>query len=187
MMKRSSSRRRLRFRLQWRAIAMLALVWVVLWGNYSLLDLLVGIALAWLITVTFPLPPIRYHGRPHPIGLVKLLFTTLRDLAVASYRLTMQSLGREIDFYPAVIRVRLHTNQDFYQVQTAEIISIVPGSIVIDARRSNRVLYLHIVDTEEQAGGVEQARARALEVERRVLEAMGSKAEIARARGEAAS
>lgn len=180
-MRKSSSRRRLRFRLQWRAIALMTLVWVVLWGNYSLLDFLVGIALGWLVTITFPLPPIRYHGRPHPIGLVKLFFATVRDLAMASWRLTMQAFAREIDFYPAVIRVRLRTNQDFYQVQTAEIISIVPGSIVIDARRSNRVLYLHIVDTKDE-GGVEQARAQALEVERRVLEAMGSSAEIARAR-----
>ena len=179
MIRRSTSRRRLRFRLQWRAIMVLTVIWLVLWGNYSLVDILVGMALSWLITVTFPLPPIRYHGRLRPLGLLRLIGSVLHDLAVASYRLTMQAFGRQINFRPAVIRVRLRTHQDLYQVETAELISIVPGSIVIDARRSTRVLYLHLVDLPE-ADTVEQARQAALDVERRVLEAFGSDIEIAR-------
>ena len=106
-MKGSTLRRRLRFRLQWRAIVMLALIWVVLWGNYSLVDIVVGIAASWLVTVTFPLPPIRYHGRPRPLGVLRLVVTTLRDLAVASWRLTLSAFAPRIDFHPAVIRVRI--------------------------------------------------------------------------------
>ena len=177
-MKRSASRRRLRWRLQWRAILALTAIWVILWGNYSLVDIVVGIAASWLVTVTFPLPPIRYHGRPRPLGVLRLVVTTLRDLAVASWRLTLSAFAPRIDFHPAVIRVRLRSNQDLYQVETAELISIVPGSIVIDARRSNRTLYLHLVDVTGP-DGVEQARHEALEVERRVLEAIGSRSELA--------
>ncbi len=177
-MRRSASRRRLRWRLQWRAILALTAIWVILWGNYSLVDVLVGAVLAWLVTGTFPLPPIRYHGRPRPLGILRLTFTTLRDLAVASWRLTLGAFGRRIDFHPAVIRVPLRANQDLYQVETAEIISIVPGSIVIDARRSTRMLYLHLVDVSGP-DGVEQARREALKVERRVLEAIGSTSELA--------
>ena len=176
-MKGSTSRRRLRFRLQWRAIVVLAAIWVVLWDNYSLVDVLVGTGLAWLITVTFPLPPIRYHGRLHPIGLIVLGATLLRDLAVASWRLSLSAFAPRIDFHPAVVRVKLRASSDLYQVETAEIISIVPGSIVIDARRSTRVLYLHLLDVAEP-DGISQAKQEALAVERRVLKAMGSKAEL---------
>lgn len=177
-MKGATSRRRLRFRLQWRAIVVLAGVWVVLWGNYSLVDLLVGLGLAWLITVTFPLPPIRYHGRLHPIGLIVLAAALLRDLAVASWRLSLAAFSPRVEFRPAVVRLQLQSNSDLYQVETAEIISIVPGSIVIDARRSARVLYLHLLDVAEE-DGVAKAKEEALAVERRVLRALGSKAEIA--------
>ena len=177
-MKGSTNRRRLRFRLQWRAILVLALIWMVLWGTYSLVDLLVGLALGWLITVTFPLPAVRYHGRLRPLGLVRLILATLRDLAVASWRLAGAAFAPRIGFRPAVVRVRLRSRSDLYQVETAELISIVPGSIVIDARRSARVLYLHLLDVSGP-GGVESAKAEALRVERRVLHAMGSRAEIA--------
>lgn len=177
-MRYSSSRRRLRWRLQWRAILALTTFWVILWGNYSLVDIAVGIAVSWLVMVTFSLPPIRYHGRPRPLGVLRLVVTTLRDLAVASWRLTLSAFTPRIDFHPAVIRVRLRSNQDLYQVETAELISIVPGSIVIDARRSNRTLYLHLVDVTGP-DGVERAHHEALEVERRVLEAIGSTSELA--------
>ncbi|MFT4296491.1 MAG: Na+/H+ antiporter subunit E [Micropruina sp.] len=176
-MRRSSSRRRLRWRLQWRAILALTVLWVILWGNYSLVDICVGLVLSWLVTVTFPLPPIRYHGRLRPLGLVRLAAATVRDLAVSSWRLAVAAFGPRIDFHPAVIRVPLRSNQDLYQVETAEIISIVPGSIVIDARRSNRMLYLHLVDVDGP-DGVEHARRESLKVERRVLEAIGSNAEL---------
>ena len=185
-MRRSASRRRLRWRLQWRAILALTVIWVILWGNYSLVDVLTGLVVGWLVTVTFPLPPIRYHGRLRPVGLLVLAFTTTRDLAVASWRLTLSAFAPRIDFHPAVIRVRLRANQDLYQVETAELTSIAPGSIVIDARRSTRVLYLHLVDVSGP-DGVEESRHHALEVERRVLEAVGSDAELAALRRRAAS
>lgn len=185
-MRKSAGRRRLRWRLQWRAILALATIWVILWGNYSLVDIVVGIALGWLVTVTFPLPPIRYHGRPRPLGILVLGLITLRDLAVASWRLTLSAFAPRIDFHPAVIRVPLRSNQDLYQVETAELISIVPGSIVIDARRSTRMLYLHLVDVSGP-DGVEESRHNALEVERRVLEAIASDTELAALRRKAAA
>ena len=85
-----------------------------------------------------------------------------------------------------MIRVPLRSNQDLYQVETAELISIVPGSIVIDARRSTRMLYLHLVDVSGP-DGVEESRRNALEVERRVLEAIASDAELAALRRKAAA
>ena len=156
-----------------------------LWGLRTFLAAL-GIALGWLVTVTFPLPPIRYHGRPRPLGILRLGLVTLRDLAVASWRLTLAAFVPRIDFHPAVIRVPLRSNQDLYQVETAELISIVPGSIVIDARRSTRMLYLHLVDVSGP-DGVEESRHNALEVERRVLEAIASDAELAALRRKAAA
>ena len=184
-MRKSAGRRKLRWRLQWRAILALAAIWVILWGNYSLVDIVTGIALGWLVTVTFPLPPIRYHGRPRPLGILRLGLVTLRDLAVASWRLTLAAFVPRIDFHPAVIRVPLRSNQDLYQVETAELISIVPGSIVIDARRSTRMLYLHLVDVSGP-DGVEESRQHSLEVERRVMEAVASDAELAALRRKAA-
>ena len=48
---------RLRFRFQWRAVILLAAIWVLLWGDASLLNILYGALLGWLVTVVFWLVP----------------------------------------------------------------------------------------------------------------------------------
>ena len=39
----------------------------------------------------------------------------------------------------AVVRVKLQTHSDLYQTLTSELVSLVPGSIVIEARRQESV------------------------------------------------
>ena len=78
----------------------------------------------------------------------------------------------------AVIEVQLRTRSDFYLTLVAELIALVPGSVVIDARRSTSVLYLHLLDVERD-GAVEAQRRHVLVVEERVVRALGSREEIA--------
>ena len=40
-----------------------------------------GLLIAWLVTIVFPLPPLRYRGRLHPIRAAWLALVLLRDLA----------------------------------------------------------------------------------------------------------
>jgi multicomponent Na+:H+ antiporter subunit E len=73
--------------------------------------------------------------------------------------------------------VQLRSRSDFYLTITAELVALVPGSVVVDARRSTSVLYLHLLDVHDEAA-IEAQRAHVLAVERRVVRALGSRAEI---------
>ncbi|MFC6448525.1 Na+/H+ antiporter subunit E [Cellulomonas gelida] len=59
----------------------------------------------------------------------------------------------------------------------AELCSLVPGSLVVEAHRLTGRLYLHVLDVEA-AGGIEAARQAVLDQEERVLRAFGSDAEL---------
>ncbi|HQA77837.1 MAG TPA: Na+/H+ antiporter subunit E [Propionicimonas sp.] len=168
---------RLRFRFQWRAIVLLALVWVLLWGDASLLNILYGALLGWLVTVVFWLAPIRYYGRVHVGRALLLLFTQLRDLAVASVHLAMVAIRPRLELRPGVVKVTLRSNSDLYQVMVAQLISIVPGTLVVEVSRHPRLLYLHVFDLPD-AAAVKRERKHALALERRVVEAFGSKSDI---------
>jgi multicomponent Na+:H+ antiporter subunit E len=60
---------------------------------------------------------------------------------------------------------------------TAELCSLVPGSLVVEAHRLTGMLYLHVLDVE-QSGGVERARQTVLDQEERVLRAFASDSEL---------
>lgn len=168
----SSHRRRLRFRPQWGYITLLTVFWVAISGQLNPFGVVGGAALAWLVTIAFPLPPLHYRGRPNPWGLVVLVTVLVRDLAVASFTLARQALQPNPTPQPGIVRVQLASDSDLYQVNTAELLSIVPGTIVIDARRRTRTLYLHVFDLSGQSP--DDVRAESLAVERRVLRALAS-------------
>lgn len=173
----SRTARRLRFRFQARAVVLLTLVWVALWGEASLLNILYGAALGWLITVVFWLAPIRFYGRIHPWRVLLLALTQLWDLAVASVHVALVAFHRRVELRPGIIRVELRSNSDLFQVGVAQLISIVPGTLVVETERRPRLLYLHVFDLPDDAA-VERERKHALVVERRLVTAFGSAADI---------
>jgi multicomponent Na+:H+ antiporter subunit E len=73
----------------------------------------------------------------------------------------------------AVIEVDLSTRSDFVLTVVAEMVSLVPGSLVVEARRSTHTLFLHVLDAGDMAG-VETMRAQVLALERRVVLAFGA-------------
>ena len=173
--------RRLRFRFQWRAVLLLAAVWVMLWGDPSLVNIVFGAVLGWLITVVFWLAPIRYYGRVHPWRVAVLLVTQVKELAVASVHLAAVAFQLKPKLRPGVIRVELRSNSDLYQVGVAQLISIVPGTLVVEVSRHPRLLYLHVFDLPDD-GAIERERRHALALERRLVEAFGSASDIAAVR-----
>jgi multicomponent Na+:H+ antiporter subunit E len=177
MTKLSPSARRLRWRLQWRSILLLTALWVMISGWYTPISVVGGLLLSWAVTVLFPLPPLRFRGRLHPWGLVKLVGHTLGDLARASFTLARQALDPRFHPRSGIVRVRLRSDSDLYQVHTAELTSIVPGTVVVDARRRTRTLYLHVFDLSAQTP--EGVRDATLRTEQQVLDAYASSAQLA--------
>src|SRR5690349_19405454 len=62
----------------------LVLIWMALWGSYSLIVILLGIAVSALILLLFPLPTMEFRFGLHPWRMVVLLATFLWDVVVAS-------------------------------------------------------------------------------------------------------
>ncbi|MGB2765591.1 MAG: Na+/H+ antiporter subunit E [Propionicimonas sp.] len=170
--------RRLRWRFQGRAVVLLAAVWVMLWGEPSLLNIGFGLILGWLITVVFRLPPIRFYGRLHPWGLLVLVVSTSWDLARASVQLSLLAFRPGLDLRPGIVKLPLRSHNDLFQVAIAELISIVPGTLVVETTRHPRTLYLHVVDLSAP-GAVEYEREHAAGLERRLVRAFGSPQDIA--------
>lgn len=168
-----------RERLKFRPLSVLGilLVWIALWGSLSPLVLVSGVLLGWLVGVVFPLPPIHWAGRFHPIGFLVLVGTLLRDLVVSSARLIGLAFAKKVNLNAGIVRVDLHTDDDLYQVAVAEMISLVPGTVVVEVVRHPRRLYLHAIDLVGD-DPVARIQRMAEGVDRRVVRAFGSTAEI---------
>ncbi len=168
---------RRRLALQPRAILTIAIVWVLLWDRVSWGNFINGIAVGLLVTLAFPLPSIEFRGYPRPHRVLWVVVRFLTDLVTASIQVVLLVFtGRP--FKNAVTEVQLRSRSDFYLTITAELTSLVPGSVVVDVRRSTSTLYLHLLDVGKP-GEIERNVERVLAVEERVVRAIGSSDEIA--------
>lgn len=159
-------------------IAWLTIVWVLLWSDLSLANVIGGLLVATVITASLQLNPVPFHARLHPRGFAVLLGHFLREIVLASVQVAVLALRRRKVPRGAVIRIRLRSHSDVVLTATAELTSLVPGSIVIEAHRLTGTLYVHLLDAE-LAGGLDAARRHVLEQERRVLYALAAPDEIA--------
>lgn len=160
-------------------IIVLAVVWILLWGELSLLIVLSGIVVGLVITLMFPLPPIPFAGRVRPLALCWSLIQLLGDLVVASVEVSRTILRPGPPPRAAILRVKLRSDSDLYQTLTAEQVSLVPGSIVVEARQSTRTLYVHVFDVSDESD-LDRVRREVHEAEDRVLRSLGSAEERAR-------
>ena len=159
--------------LQPTSLAWLTLLWVALWGDISVANILSGLALAVAVSLVFPLPPVRMRLRIRPTWLVRLVVRFFSDVVVASVQVAWTTVTLRGASRNAVIAVDLETPSDFVLTVVAEMVSLVPGSIVVEVRRSSHTLFLHVLDARDERG-VERARRRTYALERRVVYALGA-------------
>jgi len=155
-----------------------AVIWVLLWGDLSLANLVSGFLLGLLITWVFPLPPIDFHGRFRLWPHTKLIAILLFDLVRSSFVVAAQAFHFGHTMRNAVVRVDLRTHSDLYLTLTSELVSLVPGSLVMEARRQESVVYLHVMDVRSPAD-IAEARRKVLRAEERVVRSFSSDDEVA--------
>ena len=137
----------------WRAyvitLTMLTLVWMALWGSASLIVILLGIAVGALILLLFPLPTMYFRFGIHPWRMLVLLVRFLWDVVVASVQVSWLAIRPRLP-QPEVTTVQLASDSDLLEALTALAVSLVPGSLIIDADSEDRTLTIHVLDPGKQ-------------------------------------
>ncbi len=176
-------RREVRQRLWQQLPLLVALVvlWMVLWGQFTGLSLVTGIVVAVVVTRVFYLPPVELSGRINLWYTLVFLAHFFLDVAVASFQVAFQALAPKRIPHSSVIGIQLRTRSDLVMTLDAIAMSLVPGSLVVEADRERSILYLHTFATESQED-VEAMRRKVLVVEARIVRAIGSRADLARIR-----
>jgi len=153
-------------------VAWLTVVWVALWQDLSVMTVLGGVLVAVLVLLVFPLPPVRLDVRVRPLHLLRLVVRFAADVVVSSVQVARVVLRPARPLRNAIVEVNLRTPSEFVLTIVAEMTCLIPGSLVIEARRSTHTLFLHVLDVGDEVG-VERFRQGVLDQEARVVRALG--------------
>ena len=154
------------------------LVWGALWQDFAIGNLVFGLLISLLLVRVFRLPPIILSGRFNIWRAVVFVGAFLRDVTLASFEVMFLAVFRGPRTKSAVITVTLRTESDLLVTFVGHVLTLVPGSYVVEVDRRSSTLYLHVLNVNDQAD-VEKARATVLLIEERLIRMMGTTEELA--------
>lgn len=156
--------------VQWAPVLWLVAVWCLLWGEFTVGNVVAGTLLGLLVVTVFPLPRLGLEVTVRPWALAVLVGRFLYDLVIASVQvawLTVRPQGTR----GVVVDLELHGRNPFLQTLTAEMVALVPGTVVVDLVSSTGMLTLHVIEVSSRAEA-EAVRRKVLAQEARVLRAL---------------
>lgn len=146
----------------------LVVVWLALWGEVSLANLLSGVLAAAGLLIAFPL-----GSRPAPVHIRPL--ATARLAAAFAWALIVSTLEvallvlRPGPAYQGVVAVPLRTRSSVVLFIVANITSLTPGTLTVDVDEPSATLFVHALTARETI----DVRARVQRFEHLVRRAVG--------------
>ena len=128
----------------------LILVWMLLWGTASVANVVSGLAIALMITVLLPLPAVPVEGRVHPVSLLLLIVVVAYELVKSSLHVVWLAVRPGPPPRSAVLRAHLDIKSDLVLALAVNILTLTPGSIVLEIDQVRRMVYVHVIDVGSQ-------------------------------------
>lgn len=148
---------------------LLALLWAVATGTFTLGNMLIGLVLGYFVLALAQraLGPTEYIVRvPRIIGF-SLFY--LGQLLMANFRVAYDVITPTHYMRPGVIAVPLDVRTDAEITLLANLITLTPGSLSLDVSADRRTLYVHTMYIDNN--DIDAARRHIKEsLERRVLQ-----------------
>ncbi|MFB8387639.1 Na+/H+ antiporter subunit E [Microbacterium sp. NPDC055910] len=156
-------------------------LWMLLWGQFTWVSFVTGLVAAIVVTRAFRLPPVELSGRINLwYGLVFVVSFVIAVVA-GSLIVAWQVIDPRRQPGAAIIAVPMVVDDDLIMTHTAVTCSLIPGSLIIDADRDRGILYLHVIGVRS-AADVEKQRQDVYAWERRIVKAVGSRAQVEKIR-----
>jgi multicomponent Na+:H+ antiporter subunit E len=128
-------------RLSW--FLFLTILWFSLWGAFSPVIMFFGVALSLVLTLSMstkiPDLPCR------PWITLKFIVLMAKDLIISNLNVAKDVLGIRSKRYPGIIAFHLKTVTNAQDIWLANMISLTPGTLVLDFHPQKRLLFIHVM------------------------------------------
>jgi multicomponent Na+:H+ antiporter subunit E len=172
------SRRRISLRQELPLLVWLVFVWCALWQDFSPGNLLFGALIAVVVARLFYLPPVELGGRFNVLRAVLFAVVFLGKVVAASLQVLYLAVARGPKVTNAVVAVQLRSHSDLMVTATGHIISLIPGSLVVEVDRSTSTLYIHGLNVRN-GEDIVSLRKEVRDTEAGLIRIMGTKDELA--------
>ncbi len=147
----------------------LVAVWVALWEEVSPANVLSGLVVAVAVLTLFPPGARRRSGRVRPVPALRFLAYFAWKLVEASAIVAWEVVTPRNRINEGIVAIPIRGVSDVVITVVANAISLTPGTLTLEARRSPAVLYVHVLHLHD----VEAVRRETRHLEALAIRAFG--------------
>ena len=161
-------------------IAWLTVVWVLLWGTFTPLSIVGGVLVGVAVIAAFRFPPPAEHLPFRPLRLLGLAGYLAYDMVVSGAEVSWHTVRYGRAARGAVIAVPLLSRSDRVVAVIANSLSLSPGAMALQIDHEHGLWFVYALGPQDRAG-VTRSRRQTLDMQRRVIAALGTADELAEA------
>lgn len=160
----------------------LVIAWVALWKSATVANVLSGMAVAAALITVFPPHRESRPGKFRPLACARLLGYFVVKLVEASFIVAWEVITPSTRVREGIVAVPLRGVSDVITTVVANAVSLVPGTITLEAASHPCTLYVHVLHLRDP----EAVRQEVRELEALAVRAFGPKEAVAALNREAA-
>ncbi|MCD2097046.1 multisubunit sodium/proton antiporter, MrpE subunit (TC 2.A.63.1) [Rhodococcus rhodochrous J3] len=122
------------------------LVWVLLWGTFSVANILAGVVVSLVIMFVLPLPRVPVEGRVHVWSAMRLGAVIFSETIRSTINVAWLAIRPSPPPVTGVLRCRLTIKSDLVLTLWTDIMNNIPGTMVLEIDQVRRIMYVHVLD-----------------------------------------
>ncbi|WP_421381072.1 Na+/H+ antiporter subunit E [Bacillus salacetis] len=127
----------------------LAFLWMFLQVSFTSTSFIIGYILGLIITFAFR----RFFNSRfymyRVFAVISLLLLFLKELVLSNIAVLKTILKPKLDIKPGIFALPTELKTDWEITLLANLITLTPGTLVVDISYDNKILYIHTIDIDD--------------------------------------
>jgi multicomponent Na+:H+ antiporter subunit E len=138
---------------------MLTMIWIALTGSFTYVNLMIGFVLSFFVlwVISRDSPDKRYFTIAFKV--VGFFFYFLYEMLKANFQVAYEVMTSNLHMKPGIVKMELEARTDLEITLLANLISLTPGTLVIDVSDDRKVMYIHGMYLEDRAKFIESIKS----------------------------
>jgi len=130
---------------------MLTLIWIALTGSFSFINFFIGFILSFFILwiISRNSADRRYYTIAFKV--IGFFFYFLYEMLKANLQVAYEVMTSNLHMKPGIVKLELEARTDLEITLLANLISLTPGTLVIDVSDDRKVMYIHGMYLQDRA------------------------------------
>jgi multicomponent Na+:H+ antiporter subunit E len=137
----------------------LAFIWMFLKNDYSSSTFFIGYLLGLLIMLAYRTFFKERFYMWRVLAVINLIVLFLKELVLSNISVLKHVLKPKLDIRPGIFALETELTKDWEITILANLITLTPGTLVVDVSLDSKILYIHAMDIPEKHEAIDSIKS----------------------------